>query len=285
MPDSSQPPLRNISDTARWVATYRARETERDDALFRDPYARRLAGDQGEEIARAHAYAEQHSWPMVMRTYLFDELIAEEIAAGTDLIVNLAAGLDARPYRLTLPAALRWVEIDLPGIIAYKEQVLAGESLRCRLQRIPLDLLDVAARRAEFARVCRGATRAMVLTEGLLIYLTADEVASLARDLAGAGFQRWITDLASPALLDLMQREMSELVTQAGAPYQFAPADGPNFFRGCGWQPKDVRSTFRAAAQVHRLPSDLQAFAGYPDPPEPWKAPIPLSATVRLARD
>src|SRR5262252_3464125 len=104
MPDSSQPPLRNISDTARWVATYRARETERDDALFRDPYARRLAGDQGEEIARAHACAEQHSWPMVMRTYLFDELIAEEIAAGTDLIVNLAAGLDARPYRLTLPA-------------------------------------------------------------------------------------------------------------------------------------------------------------------------------------
>src|SRR5262249_13757322 len=126
--------------------------------------------------------------------------------------------------------------------------------------------------------------RAIVLTEGLLIYLDADEVASLARDLASAGFQRWIIDLASPALLGLMEREMSDLVTQAGAPYKFAPADGPDFFRGCGWLPTDVRSTFRTAAQLHRLPSELQAFADYPDPPEPWKLPLPWWATVRLAR-
>src|SRR5262249_60632 len=110
MTDSSEPLIRNISDTARWVATYRARETERVDALFRDPYARRLAGDQGEEIARAHRFTEQHSWPMVMRTYLFDEFVTTEIRAGADLVLNLAAGLDARPYRLTLPRELRWVE-------------------------------------------------------------------------------------------------------------------------------------------------------------------------------
>jgi hypothetical protein len=78
---------------------------------------------------------------------------------------------------------------------------------------------------------------------------------------------------------------MSELVTQAGAPYKFAPADGPDFFRACGWLPTDVRSMFRTAAQLRRLPAELQAFADYPDPPEPWKLPIPWSATVRLARE
>jgi len=277
--------MSNISDTARWVAAYRARETERADALFRDPYARRLAGDRGEEIAKAHRFTEQHSWPMIMRTYLFDELIADELGAGSDLVVNLAAGLDARPYRLTLPDTLRWVEIDLPDLIAYKDQVLAGETPRCRLQRIALNLLDATARHEQFAAVCRDATRAIVLTEGLLIYMSADEVASLAGDLANAGVQRWITDLASPALLELMEREMSELVTQAGAPYKFAPADGPDFFRACGWLPTDVRSMFRTAAQLRRLPAELQAFADYPDPPEPWKLPIPWSATVRLARE
>lgn len=49
------PLVRDVSDTALWVAVYRARETERPDALFRDPYARRLAGARGEQIARAAA--------------------------------------------------------------------------------------------------------------------------------------------------------------------------------------------------------------------------------------
>src|SRR5262245_50359334 len=128
MTDPSPRLMRSISDTARWVATYRARETERADALFRDPYARRLAGDEGEAIAKAHPFMEEHSWPIVMRTYLFDEFIAEEMRDGVDLVVNLGAGLDARPYRLRLPSELRWVEIDLPDVIAYKEQVLPGES-------------------------------------------------------------------------------------------------------------------------------------------------------------
>ena len=285
MTDSVPPLIRNISDTARWVATYRARETERGDALFRDPYARRLAGEQGEQIAQAHSFTEKHSWPMVMRTYLFDEFVSQEVRAGADLVVNLAAGLDARPYRLKVPGDLRWVEIDFAEVIAYKEQVLAGETPNCRLERIALDLLDADARR-DAVRAIRGtAARAIVLAEGLLIYLEAGEVAGLARDLAAAGFERWIIDLASPALLTLMVNEMGDLVSRAGAPYRFAPEDGPEFFRRCGWVPTDVRSTFRAAAQLNRLPSDLQAYAQYPDPPEPWRLPIPWSAAVRLARE
>jgi O-methyltransferase involved in polyketide biosynthesis len=42
--NESGPLIRNVSDTALWVAVYRARETDRPDAVFRDPYARRLAG-------------------------------------------------------------------------------------------------------------------------------------------------------------------------------------------------------------------------------------------------
>ena len=42
MPTST--PISHVSDTAHWVAMYRAMESERPDALFRDPHARRLAG-------------------------------------------------------------------------------------------------------------------------------------------------------------------------------------------------------------------------------------------------
>ena len=43
--------VRDISDTALWVAYFRARETQRPDGLFRDPYAEKLAGPKGYEIA------------------------------------------------------------------------------------------------------------------------------------------------------------------------------------------------------------------------------------------
>jgi O-methyltransferase involved in polyketide biosynthesis len=51
----AQPLVRDVSDTARWVAYFRARETQRADALFRDPFAERLAGEQGFRIANTLA--------------------------------------------------------------------------------------------------------------------------------------------------------------------------------------------------------------------------------------
>ncbi|PYU59791.1 MAG: SAM-dependent methyltransferase, partial [Acidobacteria bacterium] len=98
--------VRNISDTARWAAVFRARETERADAIFRDPYAERLAGKMGVDIANTLPEGNSHAWAWVARTYLFDKFVAQEIEQGTDMVVNLAAGLDARPYRMALPASL-----------------------------------------------------------------------------------------------------------------------------------------------------------------------------------
>src|SRR5215467_13602968 len=109
--------IRNISDTARWVAVYRARESERRDAVFRDPFARVLAGARGEQIAKAMPDAEKNAWSFVARTYAIDRMIAAEVARGADVVLNLAAGLDARPYRMELPASLRWIEVDLPDIL------------------------------------------------------------------------------------------------------------------------------------------------------------------------
>jgi len=102
----TEPLIRNLADTARWVAVYRAQESERPDAHFRDPFARRLAGERGEQIARALPFAKQNAWSFVTRTVLVDRFITEQIEEGTDVVINLAAGLDARPYRMALPAAL-----------------------------------------------------------------------------------------------------------------------------------------------------------------------------------
>src|SRR6266849_6667899 len=196
---SKEPLIRDISDTARWAAIYRARESERPDALFRDSFARRLAGTRGDQIADSIPFSNKQTWSWVMRTYLFDQFIIEQVLQGADMVINLAAGLDARPYRMALPPSLQWIEVDLPEILTYKEAILAGEKPVCALERVRLDLSDVSARRELFGQLGRKARKALIITEGLIIYLSADEVGWLAQDLAGPpSFQGWILDLASP---------------------------------------------------------------------------------------
>ena len=262
---AASPAIRNISDTARWAAIHRARETERSDALFRDPYARRLAGERGERIAHTLRKTDSREWPWVMRTVVFDEFIERCIADGADMIINLAAGLDARPYRMNLPPSLQWVEIDLPELLEEKRGMLADEKPRCALEHIPLDLADVEARRAIFARLGVRAKRAMIIAEGLLIYLASDQVASLSRDLAAQRtFGHWAVDICSPGLLRILQKRMGNQLHAAEAPFKFGPPEGPLFFQPHGWSPADVRSIMHTAAKHRRLPLFLRLLAMFP---------------------
>ncbi len=77
---TDEPLIRDVSDTARWVAVYRARETERPDSVFQDPFARALAGDRGEQIAQAIPFGDETAWAFTARTYAFDRLIDQALA-------------------------------------------------------------------------------------------------------------------------------------------------------------------------------------------------------------
>jgi len=276
--------IRNISDTARWVAVYRARETARSDAVFCDPLARRLAGERGEQIAASMSFAEKNSWPFVARTWLIDQVISSQLKLGTDMVVNLAAGLDARPYRMNLPRSLKWIEIDLPEILAYKEDLLRNESPICQLERVWLDLSDEHARRELFSELGRQANRALVISEGLLVYLDEKEVTALGQDLAvPQSFQHWVIDLASPALLKMLAKKMGAPLDQAGAPLKFAPQEGPEFFARSGWKPVEIHSVMHTAAKLNRLPFFLRLIAKISSPA--FQSKRPWSAVCLLARE
>jgi len=275
---TDEPLIRDISDTARWMAVYRARENERQDAVFKDPFARALAGERGERIARALKFTEENAWSFIARTYLFDRFVSRLVQHGTDTIVNLAAGLDTRPYRMELPASLRWVEVDLPDIFDYKEEILGDAKPVCELERVRLDLSNEDGRRGLFADIGRRAKHVAVISEGLIIYLMPDAVAALARDLAGPpAFQHWILDLASPGLMEMMKSSVGGAMSAAGAPFIFAPAEGPPYFSAHGWQPIEVRSLLKTAAKLGRLPLTLRMFAMLPESngaqgSRPWSA-------------
>ncbi len=170
----------SVSDTAFWVAHYRGLEGERADALFQDPLAARLSGDHGKQIARSMPGANFTSWAIVMRTCLIDDYIRFAIDGGVDTVINLGAGLDTRPYRMELSGSLTWLEVDYPAVIALKEERLRQEVPRCRLARLAADLANETEREEMLSRANASARKMLVITEGVVPYLSEGDVASLA---------------------------------------------------------------------------------------------------------
>src|SRR6202161_1226775 len=149
----------SVGTTAVMVAAARAAETNKPDPLIRDPYARVLVSEAGtgvwekmlddsllskvQEIdAEAAAVFEHMRGYQAVRTHFFDAHFADAVAAGIRQVVILAAGLDSRAYRLDWPAGTAVYEIDLPKVLEYKAETLAGHGATPIADRrpVPVDL-------------------------------------------------------------------------------------------------------------------------------------------------
>ncbi|WP_431231797.1 class I SAM-dependent methyltransferase [Mycolicibacterium psychrotolerans] len=275
----------NVSDTARWVTAHRAKESARPDALFRDPLAERLAGHQGHAIIAAAPRSIRDGWWLVARTKIIDDLIAQAIGDGCDRVLNLAAGLDTRPYRLDLPAGLEWVEADLPALVAEKEQLLADQTPRCRLTRHAVDLADPRARDAFLDEALAGATKAFVLTEGLLMYLDDADVIGLSTAFQRPEIAWWTFDFGSGGIKTTMNDKTDGMMRNA--PIKFGPPNGLAFFENLGWSVASAESLLAAARRFRRLPLLLRLAARLPqpDPRNPgdrmWSAAVCVTPRAR----
>jgi methyltransferase (TIGR00027 family) len=275
----AQPLISNISDTARWIAAYRAIESARPDALFDDPFADRLAGRRGHAIVAA---APRISWALVARTKLIDDIVLNAVRDGCDRVLNLAAGLDTRPYRLSLPTDLTWIEADLPALLVEKEQSLAGETPRCQLSRCAVDLADPAARDAFLDDALAGASRALVVTEGLLMYLDYRDVVTLSEALTRPAIAWWLIEFWGAGLKKWMDRKTDGIMQNA--PFKFGPANGIAYFEDLGWKPLEVESVLSAAHRFRRLSPWYRFLASLPQPDPRNPGRIRWSAVTRLAR-
>ena len=245
--------ISHVSDTALWVAVHRATESKRKDALFHDPYAERLAGERGKEIVGQLDRGQGSAWSIITRTAVLDEMIMDAVRDGSDTVLNLAAGLDTRPYRLSLPASTRWIEVDFPEMIAYKEGKLADAHPRCALERIALDLTDRPARQRLFARLNEESRQILVVTEGLLIYLTQDDVAALAEDLrAMPRCRQWVADTLTPELLEWLLKRQFRTFATGSVRMHFAPPGGVAYFERFGWHARTVRKMSVESRRLQR---------------------------------
>jgi methyltransferase (TIGR00027 family) len=247
--------IQDVSDTAIWVAYYRMLESERPDALFHDPLAKLLVGDRGAQIARRFGPTGKYTaWSVASRTVLIDDYIQAAVNNGFDAVLNLGAGLDTRPLRMTLPPRFMWAEADFPKIIDYKTRKLGGNRAECRLQRVGVDLTDREARRRLLAEVAPEAKKILVLTEGVIPYLTEAQVAELAEDLrAQPRFAAWVVEYFSPGVY-LYLKAAARMRQMANAPFQFFPVDWYGFFEQNGWVKKEIHYSSEVAMRFRRMP-------------------------------
>jgi methyltransferase (TIGR00027 family) len=247
-------PIQDVSETALWVAMGRAHEKDHPKPLYRDPLALKLAGERGKQIVAQFPKARMMMicWMMALRTRVIDDLVEHAVSSGVDTILNLGAGLDTRPYRLNLPECLLWIEVDYPNIISLKESRLARERPACKLVRIPCDLTDFDAREQLFSTVSDVAKRGLVLTEGVIPYLTETDVGALADELRSLpAFHYWIVDYFPSSVRRFRQRE-AKLRRLENAPFQFDPKDYFGFFAEHGWRSKEVHWVQDAARRYGR---------------------------------
>jgi len=279
-PESSHE-IQHVSDTALMVAACRALETERPDGLVRDPFARRLAGTRGEPILHAITGWQLMCFGVGVRTRFLDDLVIDTIARESiQVVLSVGAGLDTRPWRLELPAHLRWIEADFPEMLNYKMQAMAGEEAKCRLERVAADVTRAAQREALFAAAA--GVPSLMITEGLLMYLPGAAVEGLAADAAWHGVRRWLMDSSAMDLARRIGMDARGFIQSVRAPGYLEGVPLINAVRGNGWSQLRFRSYARDSAEVaaERIAAMMRPYLekGIPLP----AAPVDDSSGVYL---
>jgi methyltransferase (TIGR00027 family) len=253
--DMSQAEINDVTDTAIWIAAYRAEESARKDALFKDPFASLLMGEMGELIATRTQGSRYTAWSVVIRTYIIDKFILDLISnKKIDTVLNLGAGLDTRPYRLSLPESLNWIEVDFPKIIDHKFEKLKSVTPICKLTRVKLDLSIASARDLFFEKVASESKNVLIITEGVIPYLSNSDVESLVSSLKKQeNFTHWITEYYSPEILKFL-RTPKRLQQMRNAPFLFYPDDWFGFFKNLGWSELETKYFGIESEKLGRTP-------------------------------
>ena len=249
-----------VSKTAVGVARIRAMESERPDRLFDDPWAPKFCAAApdlmplGEPTPLGRALAFQ----VVIRTRFYDDYLLD---SGCAQVVLLGAGLDSRAYRLDWPAGTSLYEVDLPGVLAFKENVLGGAEPRCTRVVVPADLSENWEKPLHEAGF-RPELPTAWLAEGLLAYLTPEDADRLLAT---------VTALSAPGsriASERGDRSLREEVNKSGAAHRFAPLWKGGLGRPTaewltenGWQPTE-HSLDDVAEGYHR-PLGRESTSGF----------------------
>ena len=271
----------SLLSTACWIAAVRARESERADRLFNDPWAARLAGEEGQLWRqRTTGGKDENEVGLAIRTRFFDDFLLQ--VTGEDAVrqvVIIAAGMDTRAFRLNWPPQTQLFELDLPQLFVRKEPLLAhvGAVPTCQRHVVPVDLSDASWAEAVQQAGFDSGQRVVWLLEGLLFYLPAEVVTALFERITALSILgSWLgCELKNTEMLTSPHtRSWIELLAREGAAWISSLDEPEAFLAGRGWR-----------ARVVELGEDGAHFGGWPFPVIPRSEPgVPRTFFVTALR-
>ncbi len=271
--------ITHVSDTALMVAACRALEAECEDGFVHDPFAARLAGERGMAILRNSPRPDMMRFGIAVRSRFLDDLLLETLASDpVAVVLSIGCGLDTRPWRLALPPDLRWIEVDFPDMLDYKDSLMASEKPHCRRERLTADITDPGQRNALYAMA--GPEPGLMITEGLLMYLPAATVDALAAESAQkSGVRQWIADVTTSTFAKVLNMDMSHL-RKVQAEDWLHGEEMLEIMQRHGWSMAARRSYLTdmafAMERIRRL------FGAAPEPQQ--RPPIPLDDPTGVLR-
>lgn len=260
-----------VSRTAQWTAAARALETEREDRLFADPYARTVADTIGFELLERYAGAGTVPFLAIRTTYLDRQIQRTVAERGIRQVVFLAAGMDTRFYRLPWPQGVTVYELDRPALLEAKAAMLADEPEPVGRERrtVPVDLtqdwtgpLKEAGWRAD--------EPVLWVVEGLLFFLPETAVRTLISLLAAHSAPGTVLlgDVISrSALENPLSRPFLNCLKEDGNPWLFGTETPEQLLAECGWDVREVKQPGEEGADFGR-----------------WAYPVPPRGAPRVPR-
>lgn len=164
--------MNTISNTAFYCCGVRMEDAERPFSVCRDNYARRFMDERALKIFEPFRTEKMPNISNITRCRVIDDFISAEIRKDPETtVITIGAGFDTRPYRL--PGG-RWIEIDEPQIIDYKNSKLPVNECNNPLQRRSIVFADdsLAGRLSDAVNN----HPVIIVIEGVFMYLTQKEI-------------------------------------------------------------------------------------------------------------
>lgn len=215
--------MKPISNTAFYCCGVRMQDAASDRPVCGDTYAKVFMNEDGLRIHEAFKDETRPNASNVARHRIIDDFLRKELGANQNLqIILIGAGFDSRAYRLH---AGKWVELDEPQILSYKNKCLPVGDCKNELHRIPVDFSTESLQQklSPFA----SHDSIVVVIEGVFMYLEEDAIRHLLHTLRGL-FPRHklICDLMNRRFFDKYTRTFHEKISGMGT--SFIISDNPD---------------------------------------------------------
>jgi len=242
--------MKAVSKTAYYCAGVRMQDAESAKPLLGDKYAKRLLGEEGATYWQDFKQFKRPNASNTARAYYIDSFVKKELNEQPDAtIILIGAGLDSRAYRIN---GGKWVEIDEPAIITYKNNVLPVSECNNPLQRIALDFEK--EKLADKLQAYFNRPFVIFIIEGVFMYLKNEQKKELLSTLTKL-FPKHLLfcDLMSKKFFDKFGGDIHKKLLQHGATFTDLADEPTQLFLDNGYSKRTSISLPKATADLGLL--------------------------------